>query len=462
MADVEPRWRDLLTPALAPRAALVILGIWLNAADSLVSVTIMPTLVRDLGGATYYGWAIAVYLTGGIIAGASAGQLSRRLGLRPAMMLAALSYSFGCMFSAVAPSIFVFLFGRVLQGLGGGWVVGFCYVAISQLFPDHLWSRLFGLLAGAWGIASVIGPAIGGAFANVGHWRGAFWLFAAQGLLFMAAVAGLVPKFRSEGDRHPLAWRTLAVLTGAIILIALADVTNAATTSLALLALGSAGLLLAARVNARPGEHLLPEDATRPWTIAGAGFAMIFALEVATQVSNVYEAAILQVAYRVTPLVAGYISCALAVGWTVAAFAIAGQPARRHSALIVSSGGIVTGGVVLLALTLARAPIIWPIIAGAVTGVGFGLSWSLITQRILGALSAADQAIGAGAVPTTQLIGGAVGAAAAGAVANLIGLPGHFDLARVQTLTPWLFGAFIPVAFLGWLAALRLARGRGG
>ena len=84
---------------------------------------------------------------------------------------------------------------------------------------------------------------------------------------------------------------------------------------------------------------------------------MIFALEVATQVSNVYEAAILQLAYRVTPLVAGYISCALAVGWTVAAFAIAGQPARRHSALIVSSGGVASRLIVMFCVVVPPADV---------------------------------------------------------------------------------------------------------
>ena len=57
--EAEARWSDLMTPALAPRAALILLGVWLNAADALVSVTIMPTLVRELGGAAYYGWAVA-------------------------------------------------------------------------------------------------------------------------------------------------------------------------------------------------------------------------------------------------------------------------------------------------------------------------------------------------------------------------------------------------------------------
>ena len=454
----EPRWRDLFTPALAPRAALVVLGIWLNAADALVTTTIMPTLVRELGGAAYYGWAVAVYLTGGILAGASSGQLSRRLGLRSAMILAALAYAVGCVLSAAAPSIPVFLIGRVLQGVGGGWVVGFCYVAISQVFPERLWSRMFGVLAGVWGVASLIGPGIGGAFADVGQWRGAFWLFAAQGALFAGASAFLLSKVKPQDKVRPLAWRTLGLLAVAIGMIAAADIVPGTGAPATLLAVGVGVLALAARVNRRPGERLLPADAARPTTVAGAGYAMIFAMEIATITFNVYQAAVLQVAYGLSPLVAGYVVCVMAVGWTAASILVAGQPERRHGLYIRIGGGVITVGVIMLTCSLARAPLIWSILADVMVGVGFGMCWSLITQRILGALSEDDQAIGAGAVPTTQLIGGAVGAAAAGAVANLLRLPQDFSLGHVHAVTPWLFGVFIPFAFLGWLAAVRLAR----
>jgi len=453
-----PRWRDLLTPTLAPRAALVILGVWLNAADALVTITIMPSVARDLGGAAYYGWAIAGFLTGSILAGASAGQLSRRLGLRPAMILAALVYAGGCVLSAAAPSIHLFLLGRVLQGVGSGWIVGFCYVAIGMVFPQRLWPLLFGGLSGVWGVASVLGPFIGGVFGGTGLWRGAFWLFAGQGLLFALACAVLLKRERPPDEHRPLAWKTLGVLTLAIAAIAAADLTSGVLAPVGLLIGGALLFALASRINAWPGERLLPVNAFRPSTLAGAGYALIFAMEVATVVQNVYQAAILQTAYGLTPLLAGYVVCSLAVGWTVAAFVVARQPPARQGTMIVSGATVIVLGTALTAFTLGRAPLAWVVAAGIVTGTGFGMSWSFTNQRILTALPETERDIGAGAVPTTQLVGGAVGAAAAGAVANLLRLPQEFTLAHIQAVTPWLFGAFLPVALLGWLAALRLAR----
>jgi MFS family permease len=460
-SSAEPaRWRDLVSPTLAPRAALVVLGVWLNAADALVTATIMPSVARDLGGAAYYGWAVAFYLTGSILAGASTGQLSHRLGLRPGMIIAALAYAAGCVLSAASPTIEAFLLGRVLQGIGAGWLVGFCYVAIGVVFPEALWARMFGATAGVWGIASILGPLVGGLFASAGFWRGAFWLFAVQGGLFALACVALLPARRpDDSEVRPLAWRTLAILAAAILLIAAADVIGGVLTPLLLLGAGVALLGGALRVNAWPGERLLPPAAAWPGSVAGSGYAMIFAMEVATVVITVYEAAILQSVYRVSPLVAGYAVSVIAVGWTAAAMLVSNQPERRHGPLIVVGAATIVAGCVLMCLAIARWPLAWIVVAGMVIGVGFGLSWSLATGRILRALPSEERAIGSAAVPTTQLIGGAVGAAAAGAAANLLGLAQAFTPVHAHAASPWLFGVFVPVAVLGLVAAVRLARG---
>ncbi len=435
------------------------LGVWLNAADALVTATIMPSVAHDLGGAAYYGWAVAFYLTGSILAGASTGQLSHRLGLRPAMIIAALAYAAGCVLSAASPTIELFLLGRILQGVGAGWLVGFCYVAIGMVFPEALWARMFGATAGVWGVASILGPFIGGVFAAAGHWRGAFWMFAGQGALFAVACLALLPARRADNSQiRPLAWRTLSALAAAILVIAAADVIGGVAAPGALLIVGIALLALAAWVNTMPGERLLPPEAANPTTTAGAGYAMIFAMEVATIVVNVYEAAILQSVYRVSPLIAGYAVSVMAVGWTAAAFLVSNQPERRHGAFIIAGGTVILFGCAIMAVAIARWPLGWIVAAGAIIGVGFGLSWSLATGRILRALSDDDRAIGSAAVPTTQLIGGAVGAAAAGAVANLLGLAQAFTPAHAQAAAPWLFGVFVPVAGLGLWAAVRLAR----
>jgi MFS family permease len=457
------RWGELFTPRLAPRTALVLLGVWLNAADGLVTSTIMPSVAHDLGGYAWFGWAVAIYLLGSILATASAGQLAARLGLTRAIVAAALIYAAGCGLGAAAPGIAPFMLGRLAQGLGGGWVVGFCYVAISQMFEERLWARIFGAAAGVWGVASFLGPLVGGAFAGAGFWRGAFWMFAVQGLLLAAVAPALLgPRPRDANEARPsLAWRTLAVLTLAILAIAAADITEGAARALALLAAGLALLAAAGVINARPGEQLLPPDAMRPASVAGAGYAMIFAMSAASVVFGVYGAAILQVLCRLSPLQAGYVVATDAVGWTLTALIVSGQPERRHGALILAGALTINLGMGLLSLFIGSGGVWGVAAAGFVLGAGFGLAWSLSTRRILNALSEQDRATGAAATPTVQMIGSAAGAAAAGALANLLGLAHAFTPAKAAATAPWLFAAFIPLSVLGLAASARLARGAG-
>jgi MFS family permease len=132
-------------------------------------------------------------LTGSIVAGACSGKLSMALGLRTATALTGLTYAIGCAMSALAPEFVTFILGRLIQGLGAGAVVALCYVAITALFPEHLWPRVYGAVAGVWGAATLLGPMLGGLFAAAGFWRGAFWMFVVQAIIFVAPCWSCCP-----------------------------------------------------------------------------------------------------------------------------------------------------------------------------------------------------------------------------------------------------------------------------
>src|SRR5271156_6064464 len=126
MAVATTSWSDFLAEGRAARIALICLGLWLNAADSLVTTTIMPTIGRQLGGYALFSWATAAYGVGAILSGATAARLSGRFGLRRALVVAGLLTAAGCAVSALAPDMIALVAGRWVQGLGAGWIVGAC------------------------------------------------------------------------------------------------------------------------------------------------------------------------------------------------------------------------------------------------------------------------------------------------------------------------------------------------
>jgi hypothetical protein len=115
-------------------------------------------------------------------------------------------------------------------------------------------------------------------------------------------------------------------------------------------------------------------------------------------------------------------------------------------------------GVLSLAITTGRAPLLSVAASAALVGAGFGLAWSFMGRRILASLPEEERGLGAGAIPTVQMIGAAVGAAGASALGDLLGLAEGMTKTAAVHAAPYLFAMFLPMAVLGWLTANRLAR----
>ncbi|MDH6235199.1 MFS family permease [Mesorhizobium soli] len=453
----ETGWADLLADGRLPRFALICLGIWLNAADTLVTATIMPSVGAELGGYAYFSWAVAGFLIGAILAGASAGRLSEILGLRLATTIAGLVLAFGCVLSAAAPDIGVFLLGRLLQGIGCGWIAGFAMVAIAVLFPERHLARVFASVSGVWGIATVLGPLVGGLFAESGNWRSVFWMFAAQALIFGAAAPFLLKGTVKSKGHTGVPWLQLITLGLGVSAISLADTIPLPAITIALVAVGLVILALVLKIDGKAKIRLLPHRAGDLRTICGSGYAAIFALTASSMGLTVYGPAILQTLRGLSPLAAGYAVGVQALSWTLAAFTVAGVTGGQGELRWIRRGAAcILVGVILLALLMKSAPLALVIAAAVVVGAGFGFSSSLMNRRILGALSNEDRAIGASAFIAVRQSGGAVGAAIAGATANLVGFGAGLTVASAEATAVWVFVTALPMAIAGFFAVRRL------
>jgi MFS family permease len=454
-------WRELLRADRVARLGLVCLGIWLNAADALVTATAMPSIVRDIGGYAYFAWPVATYLLGAIIGGASAGRLSERGGLRPAFILPALIYLAGCVVSALAPSISTFLVGRALQGVGAGLVVGVCYVAMSALFPNELWRRVLGAISGVWGIATLLGPLLGGVFAEHSHWRWLFWMFASQSFIFALAAWRLIPANRAKTENTRIPVRTLAILGLSIAGYMIAGVAEAPAISLIALAAGTILFIVALRADSSSPARLFPHQIANIRREASRGYAALFSFCAAAIGFTVYGAAILQTLYGLSPLIAGYVIGAEAMAWTIAALVVGEFPQRWDKNCIRAGATLILAGVASFACTLDSGSLVLVLVSATTLGAGFGTSWAYVTRAILEHLPESERSVGSSAIPAVQMTGSAVGSALAGMLANALGLADGITVADATAISFWLFAAAIPVALFGWACAWRLSASNG-
>jgi MFS family permease len=415
----------------------------------------MPTVVRSLGGYAVFSWATAAYMTGAILSGATAAALAARTGLRSAMIGAGLVTAAGCAASALAPDMLVFVAGRAAQGLGAGWILGACYAAIGSMFPVRHLARVLGLMSGVWGVAVALGPLIGGLFAGSGLWRWLFWTFAAQNLLFVAAVPSLTPRGETKTvARAP--WRQLALVLIGVALIGAADITTDLRAA-ALLGLASiVAFVVAFRMKAPRGQGLFPRDAGAPATLIGAGYLSFFAQSAAAIGFSVYGPALLQKLHGLTPLASGYSVGLESVGWTVAALTTAGLPERWHGLLIRAGGVSIAVGLALLAATMRAGPLPAIFAAALVLGVGFGLSNGFMSRRMIAAAGEGERDLASAGGNSVRLIGNAAGACLCGVVANFLGLASGIGETAARAAAFWLFLLAVPIAILAAAAAWRV------
>ncbi|HEY3800625.1 MAG TPA: MFS transporter [Caulobacteraceae bacterium] len=452
----EPGWRNLIAEGRAARLALICLGVWLNAADSMVTTTIMPTIGRALGGYTYFSWATAAYMVGAILSGATAARLSARTGLRNAMMAAGLLTAVGCAVSALAPSMLALVAGRWVQGLGAGWVLGACYAALGAIFPARHLPRVFGLMTSIWGVALVLGPIVGALFAQGGHWRGLFWAFALQCLAFVAASGWLLRDSAGPvSGRTP--WAQLALVLAGVGLVGAADLVSSAIAAGGLCVASLAVFVLAARWPTDPEHSLFPREAGDPRSVIGAAYISFFALTAAAAGFSVYGPAILQKLYGFSPLMAGYAVGLESAGWTGAALLVAGLPERWHAPIIRLGGVCVVVALAMLAVVMRGGPLPAILVAAAVLGAGFGLTSGYIDRRVIAAAPEPERELASAGINSVRQVGNAAGACFAGIVANLAGLTAGVTLAGADTAAVWLFALAAPLALVGAVACWRVA-----
>jgi MFS family permease len=311
-------------------------------------------------------------------------------------------------------------------------------------------------ISGVWGIASLLGPLLGGLFAQHGHWRLLFWMFAGQALLFALGALKLVPAqtVKTQNTRIPV--RTLIILGFAIAGYMIASVAGSPVVSGAAIVCATALFVAALRVDAASDVRLFPRAVADIGGNAGRGYAALFAFCAAAIAFAVYGAAILQTLYGLSPLAAGYVIAAEAMGWTAAALIVGEFPQSWDRVCIRVGGTLILLGVASLTQTLDSGSL-WLVLGSAtVLGAGFGTSWAYITRAILEYLPVSERAIGSSAVPAVQMVGNAIGAAGAGMIANALGLASGLTRADASAISFWLFAAAVPVALFGWACAWRL------
>lgn len=459
-ADAIDGWRALLGPRYVRTSTLLAGGVALYATNEFVTASLLPSAIADIGGERFYAWVTTLYLVGSVLTASLVNTALSRIGPRPSYLLGLAVFGIGSVVCSIAPDMELLLVGRTLQGAAGGLLAGLGYALINAVLPPSLWTRASALVAAMWGVATVVGPAAGGFFAQFGLWRWAFGVVAILTAAMAALVPGVLPAGRgnrgasSPGRATPV-WSVLVLGAAALAISVAAVPTNAAVTA-ALLAVSVALIGVFLLVDRRSAVQVLPAG-----TFGSGPLKWIYlslAVLMASAMVDMYVPLFGQRLAHLGPAAAGFLGAALAVGWTlgeILSASLSSKAAIRRAVLmspLALAGGLIVAAATQVANASASLVVTWAA-ALTITGLGLGGAWPHLSAWAMRCVDdASEGAAAAAAINTVELISGAFGAGLAGVVVN----SAHGDIVVAARA---LFAVFTVVGIAAGVTAYRAVGG---
>src|SRR5215470_710407 len=452
----EARWSDVLKAERLPALAVLLGGVLLHSMNVLIVATVLPSIVAEVGGATMMSWPTTAFLASSILAATCTGLLTVAIGARSAYCAGAMVFGAGALLCANATSMGQFIAGRFVQGFGGGFLAAVAYILVRSTFPQPAWPRVLALISGAWSVSILLGPLAGGVFARHGDWRSVFIGVTALAVLLAAGAARTLPRAaRERAVALPRVPGThVALICLAIVALSSAAVMDGLLAKAGLIVLTLAALAGMLRLNRSASVRLLPGDAFSLRSVTGVGLWSALLLAIAYSPLQIFVPLFLQTLHGFEPLGAGYAVAASSLGWTIAALAVAGLSNAWSRRMLVLGPAMMAVGLLGVGVLGSPGPIAGLLLAVLLVGLGIGMCWAFVAQRVMGGAAGEDATIAASAMPTVQQVGLALGGAAAGLVANMAGVSGD-GLAGIAQAAFWVPASFTCAAVVAGVTGLR-------
>ena len=409
----------------------VMLGLFIAALEATVVGTAMPRVIASLGGMDHYSWVFSAYLVTATVTIPVWGRLSDLYGRRPLYLIGVATFLAGSALSGASATITQLILFRALQGLGAGALVPLSLTINGDIYTLRERTQVQGLFSGVWGLASIVGPPMGGLITDQLSWRWVFYINIPFGLA-AALIVGAALK-EPKREEHPVidyagAGSLAAAIT--LLLVALVESGNPATRKSPLMAAAIIGMLVFgalfvhAEKNAR--EPILPFSLFRNRLLL---VASIINLMIGTAMFGAltFVPLFVQGALGGTATQAGLVLTPFLLGWVVLSV-IGGRLMLRVGYRPTVIAGLIFIAVSFVVLATFGEGTPRALLLGDVALMGSGIGLVALILLITSQNSVPREELG---IATSlnqffRLIGGAVGVAALGTVLT-VGLTGQLS-----------------------------------
>ena len=406
---------------LAALAALVLV-LLLAVLDQTIVAIALPTIVRELGELSHLSWVVTAYLLASTIVAPLYGKLGDMYGRKIVLQIAIVVFLVGSVLCGLSQTTAQLVLARGLQGIGGGGLIVTATAVVGDLVPPRERGRYQGIFGAVFGIATIVGPPLGGLLVDHLSWRWIFYINLPTGAFALFLVGAILRSRTPEQQRtiDYLGAISLSVALTAIVLCTSLGGTAIAWASLSvtgLLVLAIAGTITFIVAEIRADDPILPLGLLRNGTFAIA-CAVTLIINVSLLGSVTYLPVYLQVVKGQNPSASGLQLLPMMLGMIVTSVA-SGQIISRWGHLKpfpIAGTAIMAIGLAMLSCLSSANPIWQTSGAAAVVGLGLGMVTQVLVLAAQNSVDFKDLGVATAGTALFRSLGGALGVAIFGAI----------------------------------------------
>jgi EmrB/QacA subfamily drug resistance transporter len=419
----------------------LMLGMFLAALDQTIVATALPHIAADLRGTEHLSWIVSSYLLISTATTPIYGKLSDLYGRKLMLQIAIVIFLATSILCAVATNLTQLIVFRALQGLGGGGLLAMAHATIADVISPRERGRYQGYFAGVYAAASVIGPVLGGLFADYLTWRWVFWINLPIGIAALAVSQYALRRLAVKRLRHKIDYPGAVLIVAGVCCVLLVTTmggNEAAWDSPLIEALaGAAALLfgLCVMQERQASEPILPPRLFRNPVFVVANLLNLL-VSMTMIGSLVFMPLFLQLVYGLAAGDSGLMLIPLSGATTIGAVCSGRLVALTGRYKIFPIVGLVgnVAGLMLLSTVSATTPLALTAAYLFLAGIGLGCVLPVMIVVIQNAVDVRDLGTGTASNSFFRSMGGSFGVALFGAVllarlnAAIGAIPGHETL----------------------------------
>lgn len=392
------------------------------ALNQTIVGTALPKIVAELGGMEHYAWVFTSYMLAASVTGLVVGKLSDMHGRRPYILWGLFLFMVGAFLAGTAESMIQLIIYRGVQGFGGGFIMSTAFTAVGDLFPPRERGKWQGLLGAVFGLASVVGPVLGGYIVDFFDWSWVFWVNLPIGVLAFFLIWRLFPGVEKR-DGAKIDWWGAVFVSTLLVSLLLAfswggsDYAWDSPLIVGLLAATVVSLLLFIWAERKAESPILPLSLFKNSIFVVSNVVGLL-VGVAMFGAIMYIPLFVQGVIGTSAAASGLVTMPMMLSLVLCS-AIAGQlttKTGRYKFVALLGSGIVTLGMFLLTLMGEDATNLQATINMIVIGAGLGFSMPVFLLAVQNATPQNLLGVSSASVQLFRQVGGTVGVSLMGTV----------------------------------------------